>query len=123
MPSSNHTTGPVHVFDFSPGDGTSYRVLFGRLPPAHWMHHTCLVFGLAEGRDALVTLIFDTDGISAELFGRHWSTAAHTQTVNTPAYLEDAAYAVFAALVGRTVPNIAGWRSDWREHLPTAALG
>ena len=119
----NYTTGTLHLFDFEPEDGVSYRVMFGRMPPVHWLQQACIVFGFAEGRDALITVIFDTDSINDETFGRHWQTATHAQTVNNTAYLERSAYAVFCALVGYESYQIVGWKQNWREELPVAALG
>lgn len=120
---TNYTTGPVHLFDLEPGDGVSYQVLFGRLPPAHWRQPACIIFGFAEGRDALITVVFDNDGINDETFGRHWRTATHAQTASSADYLEDAAYTVFSALLGRVAQQPRAWLGEWREQLPTAAMG
>lgn len=118
----------MHLFTFEPGDGTSYRVLFGRLPAATPRIPHYLVFGFGEFGDALITLVFDTDRISYDAFIRRWQTARHTSTVNEAAYLRLAAWVVFAALSGQSYvlpPKLwlCGWRDDWRARLPVAALG
>ena len=119
-----HTSGTIHIFDFEPGNGTCYRVQFGRLPPLHWTQRMCLVFGMAEGYDALITIVLDTDSLSEEAFSRRWRSAQHTSTVSGTEYLEDTAYSVFAGLIGRLgVVEPHGWRSDWRDQLPKAILG
>lgn len=119
----NHTTGPIHVFDLEPGDGVSYRVLFGGLPPVYHPQWACIVFGFAEGRDALITVIFDIDDINNETFGRRWRTATQAQTVSSADYLEEAAYTVFSALLGRAEQQPPEWCCNWCEQLPTATLG
>jgi hypothetical protein len=119
----NHTSGIVHLFNFEPDDGVAYRVQFGRLPPTSLLFQGYIVFGFAEGRDALITVIFDTDHINDETFGRYWRTAQHIDTASDPDYLERTAYTVFAALVG--LPDIqspAGWNGNWRSRLPITAL-
>jgi len=122
----NYTTGPVHLFDLLPGDETRYRVLFGRLPPTSRLFSGHVVFGFAEGDDAMITLIFTGTGelISRDIFSQHWHGAQFTRAWGDLDYIERAAYAVFAALVG--LPGIeppGRWDDDWRERLPRAALG
>ncbi|KAB8139740.1 hypothetical protein F8S13_26935 [Chloroflexia bacterium SDU3-3] len=118
------TAGHTRLFTLEPGDGTSYRVLFGRLPPASGQA-AFVLFGLAEGSDALITLVIpDTDRLSRERFGAHWQTARVTHALGDADDLEDTAYAVFAALVGiPDVPPPGDWEPTWREQIPVAALG
>lgn len=118
------TAGHTHLFTLEPGDGTSYRVLFGRLPPGSGQV-AFVLFGLAEGSDALITLVIPgTDSLSRERFGAHWRTARFTQPLGDADYLEDTAYCVFAALVGiPDVPPPGDWDPAWREQIPVAALG
>lgn len=122
----NHTSGTMHMWMFEPGDGTSYRVLFGRLPPTNALFAGYIVFGMAEGSDALITLAFTGDGdqISADSFAQHWHTATFTNAWGDPGYIERTTYTVIAALVG--LPGIeppGAWAADWRTRLPVAALG
>lgn len=123
---SNHTSGTVHMFDLSPGDGTTYRVLFGRLPPTSAFFSSYVLFGLAEGTDAIITLAFTGTGelISFDIFSNHWRTATFTSSWGGIDYIERTAYTVFAALIG--LPDVeppGNWAEDWRERLPLAALG
>lgn len=76
------------------------------------------MFGFAEGRDALITVVFDTDDISAETFGRHWRTAVYAQTMSDASHLAGSAYTVFCAMIGREAPPLSSWHSNWRK-LPT----
>lgn len=122
---SNYTSGTVHMFDLSPGDGTSYRVLFGRLPPTNRLFSSYVVFGLAEGTDAMITVAFTGTGelISFDIFSQHWRTAKFMNAWGDLDYIERTAYTVFAALVG--LPGVeppGDWAVDWRKRLPSAAL-
>ena len=122
----NYTTGPIHMFDLLPGDQTRYRVLFGRLPPTSHLFSGYVVFGFAEGDDAMITLVFTGTGelISSDIFSQHWRTATFTNAWGDLDYIEHAAYTVFAALVGLPGVEPPGrWDDDWRERLPRAALG
>jgi hypothetical protein len=87
----------MHMFAFEPGDGTSYRVLFGRLASPTPLIPFYTVFGFAEGQDALITVVFSAPQVS------------------------------FDALVGIPLDwmadTIGDWRDDWRAQLPMAALG
>ena len=122
----NHTSGTMHMFDLEPGDGTTYRVLFGRLPPTSALFSSYVLFGLAEGTDAMITVAFTGTGelISADIFARHWQTATFTSAWGGLDYIERTAYTVFGALIG--LPGIeppGDWAADWRDRLPTAVLG
>ena len=122
----NHTSGTVHMFDLEPGDGTTYRVLFGRLPPTSALFSSYVVFGLAEGTDAMITVVFTGTGelISADIFAQHWRTATFTNAWGDLDYTERIAYTVFAALIG--LPGVeppTEWAADWCERLPVSVLG
>lgn len=123
---SNYTNGTVHMFDLSPGDDTTYRVLFSRLPPTNPLFGGYVVFGLAEGTDAMITLAFTGSGelISSDIFSQHWRTAKFMNAWGDLDYIERTAYTIFAALVG--LPDVeppSDWAADWRDRLPTAVLG
>lgn len=123
---SNHTSCTVHMFDLSPGDGTTYRVLFGRLLPTSALFSSYVVFGLAEGADALITMIFTGTGelISFDIFSNHWRTATFTSAWGSLDYIERTAYTVFAVFVGLLDIELpTEWAADWRARLPLAALG
>jgi hypothetical protein len=117
----------MHLFRFEPGDGTSYRILFGRLPAPTPLIPFYTLFGFAEGYDALIVYPFDTERVSYETFERHIDSATHRSTVNEPDQLIWRAYQVYKALVGirgeGVMGAVPGWRDDWRDLLPTAALG
>ncbi|HNP70386.1 MAG TPA: hypothetical protein PKK15_04735 [Kouleothrix sp.] len=116
----------MHLFVFEPGDGVSYRVLFGRLVAPAPMVAFYTIFGFAEYGDALITVVFDTEQISHSVFIKRWKTAEHVNTVGDSRYIRDAAWKTLNALVGDKSGDIAadlGWRSDWRKQLPTAAMG
>jgi hypothetical protein len=110
----------MHIFTFEPGDGVSYRVLFGRLPSASPFIPHYLIFGFGEQGDALITIVFDTEHVSSDTFDRRWATARHSDTVQTAAYLADAAWCLFCALTGPAPAGLQGWRADWAERLPPA---
>lgn len=121
-----HTSGTTHMWTFEPGDGTSERVLFARLPPTNPLFSGYILFGLAEGTDAMITLVFTGDGdlISDDMFGQHWRTATFTAAWGDRDYIERTAYTVFAALVGLAdIEPPGAWAADWRDRLPVAALG
>lgn len=115
----------MHLFTFEPGDGYSYRVLFGRLPSQTPLIPFYTVFGFGEFGDALITVVFDTDQIDYDTFYVRWHTAMFTNAIATPGYLCDAAWALFAALTRsrNSANDPLGWRDDWRRQIPPAALG
>lgn len=113
----------MHLFTFEPGDGLSYRALFGRLPSGSPLFSHYTVFGVAEFGDALITVVFTTDQISEDTFMRQWWTATYTNRMSEDGYIERLAWTLFAALVGAPVTAPAGWRADWRRQLPAGALG
>lgn len=112
----------MHLFTFEPGDGLSYRVLFGRLPSQQPLFAAYTVFGVAEFGDALITVVFTTDQISEDTFFRHWRTATHTNRMSDLADFDLLAWTLFSALVGAPANTPPGW-DDWRLQLPAGALG
>lgn len=112
------------LFPFEPGDGVSYRVLFGRVQSGTPLIPFYVVFGLGEAGDALVTLVLDTEVLSFERFCARWETVAFLQAEHGPTYMLDLAWVLFCALTGRAQDrSLPGWREDWRQQLPAAAMG
>lgn len=123
---SNYTSAIMHMFDLSPGDHTTYRVLFGRLPPTNPLFSGYVVFGLAEGTDPMITLVFTGTGelISPDIFSQHWQTVKFMNAWGDLDYIERTAYTIFAALVGLTCVKPPGnWAANWRDRLPSGVLG
>ena len=117
----------MYLFRFEPGDGFSYRILFGRLPSGSALIPFYTLFGFAQGDDALISYPFDTLSVSFDTFARHMQTACPTASWGASDILLYTAWRVYAALVGRdeedAEDHLPDWRSDWRRLLPAAALG
>ncbi|MBK8211823.1 MAG: hypothetical protein IPK78_19650 [Rhodospirillales bacterium] len=112
----------MHLFTFEPGDGLSYRVLFGRLPSATQLIPYYTVFGIAEGSgDVGAWYAFDTDRMSEETFSRYIAPALRN------AYVYCVAWRLWLALTGQAdddnAAEICEWRDDWRRQLPAGAMG
>lgn len=115
----------MHLFTFEPGDGVSYRVLFGRLPgrPPFLPFYT--VFGIAEGSsEPGAWYAFDTDQVSEGTFQAH----LYGQSGITDVRVYWTAWRLWLALTGQADDDYAAgqlpdWRDDWRRQIPTAALG
>lgn len=111
----------MYLFTFEPGDSMSYRVLFGRLPGRGLVPYYT-VFGLAVGSAAPGAWYpFDTDRVSEETFARHIAELMES------AYAYCVAWRLWLALTGQEDDNNAAelcdWREDWRQQLPSAAIG
>lgn len=110
-------------FSFEPGDGSSYRVLFGRTP-GRGLVPFYTVFGIAEGSsEAGCWYAFDTDHVSFDTFTQH----LFAYTAFSPE-LALTAWRLWLAVTGQAddagaAAQLASWRDDWRRQLPTAALG
>jgi hypothetical protein len=107
----------MQLFRFEPGDGTSYRVLFGRLPGPNRFVPQYTLFGFGVGDAPLVCFPFDAPHVSFDTFARHLPLL-----VDDPEEREAAtwtAYHVYEALIGEVhVAPPDSWRVDWREQLP-----
>ena len=107
----------MQLITFQPGDGRSYRVLFGRLP-GHGFVPYFLVFGIAEGSsDPGVWYAFDSESVREEIFLQH--LFAHSATSDEFSAL---AWRVWRALTSQTDDAHARrilppWRADWRQQL------
>src|SRR5262245_44685655 len=63
--------GGMHLITFEPGDGTSYRILFGRLPGRGLVPHYT-IFGIAEGSsEPGAWYAFDHETASEDIFYNH----------------------------------------------------
>jgi hypothetical protein len=112
----------MRLFTFEPGDGFSYRVLFGRMPGRGLVPHYT-VFGIAEGSsDPGMWYAFDTDRVDEDIFYNHinpWATLSK-QTFWI-------AWRLWLALNGQeddvhAAGHLDDWRDDWRQQLPTEEL-
>ncbi len=114
----------MHLFMFQPGDGFSYRVLFGRMPSTTPLIPYYTVFGIAEGSsEPGLWYAFDTDMVSEDTFYRHINPWA---TLSPQAYRT--AWRLWLALTGQAddahvAQRLPAWRADWRRQLPAGALG
>ena len=114
----------MHLFVFEPGDGVSYRVLFGRLASSTPLIPFYVVFGIAEGSaEPGVWYAFDTEQIGERTFRRHTDLFA---TLRTDAYWT--AWRLWLALTGQAddpdaAARLPDWRDDWRKQIPPAAMG
>lgn len=115
----------MRLFTFEPGDGISYKVLFGRLPSETPLIPHYLIFGFGEAGDALIMVYFDTEQIDYDTFARRWQTAQHTNAMSGPYYIEIAAYSIFAALTGNEEDSNppVNWPESWRQKLPAGLMG
>jgi len=116
----------MYTFFFEPGDGCSYRVIFGRIdavaPRALVPGYT--VFGIAEGyAEPGAWYAFDANPrhISDETFHRH----IYNGTIIAQTYWT--AWRLWLALTGQGDDAMAArelpeWRADWREQLPLVEL-
>ena len=113
----------MHLFTFEPGDGYSYKVIFGRMP-GRGLIPFYTVFGLAQGAtDPGVWYAFDTDQVSEEIFTQH--LFAHIATSDEYCAL---AWCLWQELTGQTTDMAGGWpwlgwRPDWRRQLPVMTMG
>lgn len=110
----------MQLFTFEPGDGVSYRVLFGRLP-GRGLVPFYAIFGIAEGNsEPGVWYAFDTDRVSEETFSRYIAYSLNSATYCV-------AWRLWLALTGQedddNAAELCDWREDWRRQLPTAAMG
>lgn len=113
------------LFPFEPGDGYSYRVLFDRVaaPTPFIPYYT--VFGIAVGSsDSGVWYAFDTDQVSSAVFYDHLFSANASVSWDE----KMTAWRLWLALTGQAddtqaQAQLPPWRADWRQQLPTAALG
>lgn len=105
----------MDMVTFEPGDGNSYRVLFGRLPSPTPLIPFYTVFGLAEGQDALITVVLDGPA-TEDSFLRRWYTAQHVQTINTPQQLGAMAYLLYLGLLEpHRIDEADAWADDVTE--------
>lgn len=107
----------MHIFDFQPGDGTCYTILFGRLPAASPLIAHYTVFGYRDDYTRpLLTYPFNTERISFDTFA---SRLDHPDV--NPITLKTA-WRVWCELVDSPSEDVADelpeWRSDWRDQLP-----
>ncbi|HEU4328836.1 MAG TPA: hypothetical protein VFS21_37210 [Roseiflexaceae bacterium] len=123
------TQSTIALFRFAPGNGVEYRALFAQVPApptlARFMpngHYT--VFGMAEGDDALITLVLDAP-VNYGPFADRWETAQHSGLISDPETLLDYAYPVYRSLMGLEVEisDPPGWVRSWREILAQARGG
>jgi hypothetical protein len=121
----NHRSLWMRLFQFSPGDGTSYRFLFGHLPADTPYIEAYTLFGYAEGDDALIVYPFDTSRVTLDTFARKLGTARHTQLAGDADVVLYTAWRVYAALTGTDEEDAAAylpvWSHDWRLELFEAA--
>lgn len=109
----------MHLFDFQPGDGTCYTMLFGRLPAASPFIDHYTVFGFRDDyTQPLLTYPFDNERISFDTFaGRLDQPGVNPITLKT-------AWRVGCELVDSPSEGIAddlpAWRSSWCEQLPSS---
>jgi hypothetical protein len=105
---------PINLCSFEPGDGTVYRVLVGQV-------RQYTIFGFAEGSDALIPCALP--GLFTEhRFLNHYRTAKHTNLAGDADYVEQCAWATYAALTGQAVAVPSEWAVDWRERLMGAEV-
>lgn len=118
----------MHLFTFEPGNGLSYRILFGRLPspvPHLFSHYT--IFGVAVGgSDPGPWYAFNTDLVDYGTFARHLMSDGARTMLDSETL--DTAWAVWRVLTGAFMANeptaaTLGWRADWRDQIPLAARG
>ncbi len=114
----------MHLFTFEPGDGFSYRVLFGRMPSATPLIPYYTIFGIAEGGgEPGMWYTFDTERISEGMFYQSINPWA---TLNYRTYRT--AWRLWLALTGQAddllvAARLPAWRDDWRRQLPAGAMG
>lgn len=110
----------MHLFTFEPGDGRSYRVLYGRVARCD-ASAVRIVFGIAEGRgEPGMWCDFDTEQVSEETFYNCINVWA---TLNAQSYRT--AWRLWLALTGQAddaqaAARLFHWRADWRAQLPHA---
>jgi hypothetical protein len=110
----------MRLITFEPGDGISYRILFGRLP-GHGLVPHYTVFGVAEGsNDPGAWYAFDHEQVSEDVFYDHINPFA---TLERSTYLT--AWRAWLALTGQADDDHAAtrlppWRPTWREQLREA---
>jgi hypothetical protein len=118
--------GTMYLIIFEPGDGTSYRILFGRLPSqspfpgptagAGFPHYT--VFGIAEGSsEPGAWYAFDNERVTEDIFYDHINPFA---TLERTTYLTG--WRAWLALTGQADDDQAAarlpeWKPMWREQL------
>lgn len=114
----------VHLINFEPGDGKSYKVLYGA--PEAAFPYTLL--GLGEETDALVTVVLDGPA-TEDVFLRRWATANHVGALNSPQQLAAMAFLLYLCLLQPQRRDDAGaweedvaadWAEDWEDRLITA---
>jgi len=107
----------MQLFEFQPGDGTSYTILFGRLPAASPLIAHCTVFGFRDDYTLpLLTYPFDNEWISFDTFAsRLGQPDVNPITLKT-------AWRMWCELVDSPSEGVADelleWQPDWREQLP-----
>lgn len=109
--------GAVTLFTLSPGDGITYRVLFGRVEVEQSLFQGYTIFGVAEGHDPIITAVLDATSRLPLL--DYESRAIYEGAHNTPAQMRAIATAIYAALIDVPgIPTPAGFRTDWMNDLP-----
>jgi hypothetical protein len=109
------------VINFEPGDGTRYCVAFGLISQTdahrqHWGSRTTCFFGFAQGGSSIVGGTLATD--SPCDFGYF---CQQVQIKN--AYVANAAYLAFCALIGGQPlnplhePETCDWKAGWERQL------
>ncbi len=105
-------------FEFSPGDGILYRLLFAEIPAQGPAHIPYTYIAIAEGyAEPLLGYPFDNRRISFDTFTRH---IPHPQE-----HVQLTAYRVWLVLTGTGEraealddPLFDTWHADWRDQLP-----
>jgi hypothetical protein len=112
----------LHLITFEPGDGWSYRILFGRLPGRGLVPYYT-VFGIAEGSsEPGAWYAFDAPPalISEETFSRHLGPGMPSHRTYC------VAWRAWLALTNQEDDdNVAEildeWRDDWQQQLVVAS--
>jgi len=110
------------LFTFEPGDGNSYRVIFGRMPGRGLVPYYTVI-GIAEGSgEPGAWYAFDYEDINEETFRRHVDMFA---TLHSEAYWT--AWRLWLALTHQAddphaAARLPAWKPDWRAQLPPSEL-
>lgn len=113
---------PIILFTFEPGDGLSYRILFGRMRCESMVIPYYMLFGIAIGPvDPGAWFAFHRPNPTFDIFARHLAGQSQPTMIDDQTLLT--AWRVYRACMGLdddhwSAAQLPAWRADWTAQIP-----